>query len=128
MSKIKEIKELEIRERNEKKWKSLKRLQCIRFRLEWISYKKIQELLKISEDTIARWVKKYNNWWIELLLSTKNNWKPAKLWEKEISKIKEESQEKWFNIAEDAQKYIEKEFWIKYSISNVRLILKKTKL
>jgi len=120
------IKELEEREKNEKNWKSVKRLQCIRFRLEWISYKKIQKLLKISEDTIARWTKKYNNWGIEWLLSTKNNWKPAKLWEKDISKIKEENKEKWFNTAEDAQKYIEKEFWIKYCISNVRNILKKT--
>jgi len=54
------IKELENREKNEKNWKSLKRLQCLRFRLEWISYKKIKNLLNISEDTIARWVKKYN--------------------------------------------------------------------
>ena len=123
-----QIKKIEERERNEKKWKSLKRLQCIRFRLEWVSYKKIQKLLKISEDTIARWVKKYNNGWIEWLLSTKNNWKPAKLWEKEIAKIKEENKEKWFNTAEDAQRYIEKEFWIKYCISNVRNILKKTKI
>ena len=122
------IKELEKREKNEKNWKSVKRLQCMRFRLEWIPYKKIQKLLKISEDTIARWVKKYNNWWIEELLSTKNNWKPAKLWEKQLAKIKEENKEKWFNTAEDAQKYIEKNFGIKYCISNVRKILKKTKI
>jgi transposase len=120
------IKELERRERKEKDWKSVKRLQCIRFRLEWITYKKIQKLLKISEDTIARWVKKYNNWWIEWLLSTKNNWKPAKLWDDKIAKIKEEKQKKWFNTAEEAQKYIEKEFWIRYCISHVRTILKKT--
>lgn len=123
-----QIKEIIEKEKNEKNWKSLKRLQCIRFRLEWIKYKKIQKLLKISEDTIARWVKKYNNGWIEWLLSTKNNWKPAKLWEKEIDKIKEENKKKWFNTAEEAQEYIEKEFWIKYCISNVRNILKKTKI
>jgi len=123
---MQEIKEIELREKTEKDWKSLKRLQCIRFRLEWISYKKIQKLLQISEDTIARWVKKYNNWWIEWLLLSKNNWKPAKLWEKEIAKIKEENKEKWFNTAQDTQKYIEKESWIKYCISNVRNILKKT--
>jgi len=123
-----QIKEIIEKEKNEKKWKSLKRLQCIRFRLEWIKYKKIQKLLNISEDTIARWVKKYNNGWIDWLLSTKNNWKPAKLWEKEIAKIKEESKKEWFNTAEDVQKYIEKEFWIKYCISNVRNILKKTKI
>ena len=122
-----EIKKIEERERSEKKWKSLKRLQCIRFRLEWIKYKKIQKLLKISEDTIARWVKKYNNGWIEWLLSTKNNWKPSKLWKKELSKIKEQNEKEWFNTAEDAREYIEKEFWIKYCISNVRIILKKTK-
>jgi len=124
MSKITELENIE---RNEKNWKSVKRLQCIRFRLEWITYKKIQKLLKISEDTIARWVKKYNNWWIDWLLLTKNNWKPAKLWKEEIAKIKEENKEKWFDTAEDAQKYIEKEFGIKYCISNVRTILKKTK-
>ena len=123
-----QIKELEKREKNEKNWKFVKRLQCIRFRLEWITYKEIQKLLKISEDTIARWVKKYNTWWIDELLSTKNNWKPAKLWKEEIARIKEENKENWFNTAEEAQKYIEKEFKIKYCISNVRKILKKTKI
>ena len=82
--------------------------------------------MRISEDTIARWVKKYNNWWIEWLLSSKNNGKPARLKQKELTKIREENKEKWFNTAEDAQQYIEKEFWIKYCISNVRKILKKT--
>lgn len=122
------IEELEMREKKEKNGKSLKRLQCLRFRLEWVSYKEIQKLLKISEDTIARWVKKYNTWGIDWLLESKNNWKPAKLKEKDLLKIREENEKKWFNTAEEAQKYIEKEFWIKYCISNVRKILKKTQL
>lgn len=124
MTKIEELKELE---KTEKNWKFLKKLQCLRFRLENISYKKIEKLLWISEDTIARWVKKYNNWWIKWLLETKNNWKPAKLSKDEIVKIKEENEERWFNTAEDAQKYIEENFWIKFCISHVRTILKKTK-
>ncbi|MBS8122526.1 helix-turn-helix domain-containing protein [Candidatus Vampirococcus lugosii] len=122
---IEKIKEIELREKTEKSGKSLKRLQCLRFRLEGIKYKQIQKLLNISEDTIARWVKKYNNGGIEGLLSTKNNGKPSKLSEKEIAIIKEENEKKGFNTAEDAQKYIEKKFGIKYCISNVRNILKK---
>ena len=55
MSKIEELKELE---KTEKNWKYFKKLQCLRFRLKNISYKKIEKLLWISEDTIARWVKK----------------------------------------------------------------------
>ena len=124
MTKIEELKELE---KTEKNWKYLKKLQCIRFRLENIKYKEIKTLLWISEETIARWVKKYNNWWIKWLLETKNNWKPAKLSKKDIAKIKEENEKKWFNTAEEAQAYIEKEFWIKFCISHTRTILKKTK-
>lgn len=124
MTKIEELKKFE---KNEKNWKHLKKLQCIRFRLENIKYKEIKTLLWISEDTIARWVKKYNNWWIKWLLETNDNWRKSKLSEADITKIKEENEKKWFNNAEESQAYIEKEFWIKFCISHVRTILKKTK-
>ena len=128
MNNKEKIKKLKIREKQEKRWRLLKRLQCIRFRLERKKYKEIIKTLWVSHDTIANWVKKYNFWWIEELLSTENKWKPWKLWVKELEQIRQKNKTTGFNTAKDAKKYIEDNFWIKYCLSNVLNILKKTKI
>lgn len=128
MDKKEKLEEIKIKEKQEKSWKLLKRLQCIRFRLEKKKYSEIIEILWVSHDTIANRVKKYNIWWINELLRTNNKWKPWKLWEKELDEIREKNKSKWFNTAIEAKKYIEDNFWIKYCLSNVRNILKKTKI
>lgn len=128
MNKKEKQEELKLKEKQEKSWKLLKRLQCIRFRLEWKKYSEIIEILWVSHDTIANWVKKYNIGWINELLKTNNKWKPWKLWEKELAEIREKNITKWFNTAVEAKKYIEDNFWQKYCLSNIRNILKKTKI
>ena len=93
-----------------------------------IPNKVIQEIKKISHDSLRRFRKLYRKSWIEWLLEWGCEWRCGKLDELQKKKIQEIGEAQWFKTANEAQKLIKDNFWIDYKIRQVQKLLKKRNL
>ena len=80
----------------------------------------------VCNDTITDWLKAYSKKGIDGILAWGYKGRQSFLTDEQLEKIRQRNDEKPFSNASEAVDYIEEQFGVRYNLSWVQKLLKKT--